>query len=140
MSATDGNKINSYLADNAGKSRNVGRTIVFAIIAASWSMSYANGNFSPTIWIKTSILLSIIYLTMDLLIYFILTCIYKYYLCKYFKPTKDGDFQYKSNNINLEGKTRLWHEVCFYWIVIMSLILLASSAFLIIHVVSLIKA
>lgn len=128
--------ISQYLVDMSTKARSLGRNIVFSIIAASWTLSYTNNAFVPTFYIKWSLALALIYLFLDLLFYFIMTTVYKYILVNYFEPIPDEGYK------NKEGKdaikcSKKWMNFGFVWLILLSLLLLVSSAFIILHVVQL---
>lgn len=132
----DGNGVASYLADMSSKARSVGRNLVYSIIACSWTMSYIKNAFVPTDKIKWALALALIYLFLDLTHYVLMTAVYKYILVHYFDPTKEGDFVYKKG-MDASNCTRKWMNVGFIWLIVMSMLLIASSVLMILHVLSL---
>lgn len=132
----DGNGVASYLADMSSKARSVGRNLVYSIIACSWTMSYIKNAFVPTDKIKWALALALIYLFLDLTHYVLMTAVYKYILVHYFDPTKEGDFVYKEG-MDASNCTRKWMHVGFVWLILMSMLLIASSVLMILHVLSL---
>lgn len=132
----DGNMVSSYLADMSSKARSVGRNLVYSIIACSWTLSYIDNAFVPTKEIKWALVFALIYLFLDLTHYVLMTTVYKYILVDYFNPTKDGDFVYKEGK-DASSCTRLWMNIGFVWLILMSLLLIASSILMILHVLSL---
>lgn len=125
-----------YLRDMSSKARSVGRNLVYSIIACSWTMSYVNNSFVPTDKIKWALALALIYLFLDLTHYVLMTAVYKYILVDYFVPTKDGDFVYKEGK-DASNCTRRWMNVGFIWLILMSMLLIASSILMILHILSL---
>lgn len=129
-----------YIRDVSTKARNVGRSIVFSIIAASWTLCYRDQVFSPSSLIKWSLIFALIYLFCDLLYYIIMTSVYKYIMLRYFEHLQNGDVRF--NN----GKTphicdviaRRWSNFGIVWLIIMSLLLLTASVLMIIHVVQIV--
>lgn len=139
--ATDGNKIASYMKDAASNLRSEGRKAVYAIIATAWTISFTDGKFTPTNNILWSLGLALTYLLLDLLYFLISSSLYKYLLFKYFKPKKDGEFQY-TNKTEREGEkvaniTKSWNHIGQLWILIMSLLLLTSFLFMLLVIFSL---
>lgn len=134
MDKSDGDRVSDYLVHYSRELKKGGRTIVFAIIATIWSMSYNKGVFEPVRETKIALLLSIIYLFLDLLIYLILTVSYKYILTHKFISLKDQGFVYRSNKITITTQTRIIHEISFYWLLVMAIILLIASTYLIIYI------
>lgn len=132
----DGNMVSTYLADMSSKARSVGRNLVYSIIACSWTLSYIDNAFVPTKEIKWALVFALIYLFLDLTHYVLMTTVYKYILVDYFNPTKDGDFVYKEGK-DASSCTRLWMNIGFVWLILMSLLLIASSILMILHVLSL---
>lgn len=132
----DGNMVSSYLADMSSKARSVGRNLVYSIIACSWTLSYIDNAFVPTKEIKWALVFALIYLFLDLTHYVLMTTVYKYILVDYFNPTKDEDFVYKEGK-DASSCTRLWMNIGFVWLILMSLLLIASSILMILHVLSL---
>lgn len=128
----DGASVVNYLADMSSKARNVGRSVVFAIIATSWTLAYSNNIFHPIPVVLWSLALAIIYVFLDLLYYVIITAVYKYILINYFDPV-EGGFVYKQGK-DASSITRVWMNVGFWWIIVMSLILLLSSLLMILYV------
>ena len=59
-----------------------------------------------------------------------------YILVDYFVPTKDGDFVYKEGK-DASNCTRRWMNVGFIWLILMSMLLIASSILMILHILSL---
>lgn len=133
---TDGNKIFSYMTTASSNLRSVGRTVVYAIIATSWAISYTQEGFHPIGYIRDVLILSIIYVFLDLLYYLISAILYKYYLTKYFIPDKDGDFQYKDPQTEITKGTKIWMEIGQVWVIILSLILLAAAVLMILTILS----
>lgn len=131
----DGADVVKYLADMSSKARNVGRNIVFAIIATSWTLAYSNNVFHPIPVVLWSLALAIIYVFLDLLHYVIITAVFKYILINYF-DSGEGGFVYKQGK-DASSITRAWMNVGFWWIIAMSLILLLSSLLMILYVLSL---
>lgn len=131
----DGADVAKYLADNSSKARSLGRSTVFAIIATSWTLAYSNNVFHPIPVVLWSLALAIIYVFLDLLHYVIITTVYKYILINYFDPV-EGGFVYKQGK-DASSITRVWMNVGFWWIIVMSLILLLSSLLMILYVLSL---
>lgn len=134
----DAEDVVKYLSEMSINARSVGRSVVFAIIATSWALAYSNNVFSPIPLVVWALALAIIYVFFDLLYYVLLTAVYKYILINYFEPTKSG-FQYKKGK-DASQITRKWMNVGFVWIVFMSLLLLASSILMILHIFSLVGA
>lgn len=134
----DGEDIVKYLSEMSIKARSVGRNVVFAVIATSWALAYNNNVFSPIPLVVWALTLAIIYVFFDLLYYVLTTAIYKYILINFLEPTKRG-FQYKKGK-DASQITRKWMNVGFVWIVVMSLLLFASSILLILHILSLVGA
>lgn len=132
----DGSMVASYLADMSSKAKSVGRNLVYSIIACSWTLSYIDKAFVPTKEIKWALALALIYLFLDLTHYVLMTAVYKYILVDYFNPTKDGDFVYKKGK-DASNCTRIWMNIGFVWLILMSLLLIASSILMILHVLSL---
>ena len=132
-SSADRHAIKVYLVDMSTKARSVGRNVVFSVIAASWTICYTNNVFKPSLEIKLSLGLALVYLFLDLLYYIIMTTVYKYMLVRYFKSEDDGGYGY-AGNIDIEGRTKWWMKFGFIWLLVMSAILLTSSILLIIHV------
>lgn len=133
---TDGNQVSGYLYEMSSKAKTVGRSVVFSIIATTWTLSYSYGMFIPTLYIKWSLGLALIYLFLDLLYYFLMTTVYKYILLNYFEPNDEEGF------VNKEGKnatrcTKWWMKFGFVWLIFMLLLLLVSSIFLILEVLQL---
>lgn len=127
--------VTMYISNMSSTAKNVGRSIVFAIIATSWTITFSDGNFQPTPLIKWALLLAIIYTFFDLLYYIITTALYKYILKNYFEPIKDG---FKSKKGKDASKlSRRYMDFGFIWLVIMSLLLLTSSILMILHILSL---
>lgn len=128
--ATDGNKIASYMKEAATNFRSEGRKAVYAIIATAWTISFTNGRFTPTKAILLSLGLAIAYLFLDLLYFLLSSSLYKFLLFKYFKPIKNGEFQYKDEDEDggkkVSKKTKCWNHVGQVWLFIMSILLLAS--------------
>lgn len=135
--ATDGNKIASYMKDASSNLRSEGRKAVYAIIATAWTISFTDGKFSPTCYIQLALGLALSYLFLDLLFFLISSSLYKYLLTKYFNSSKDGDFQYKDESKRITKTTKYWMHVGHIWMIIMSLILLASFIFMLLAVFSL---
>lgn len=133
---TDGDVISNYLVDMSTKARALGRSIVFSIIAASWTLSYINNAFVPTFYIKWSLALALIYLFLDLLFYVLMTAVYKYMLVKYFDPIPDEGYKNKVGKDAIKCSKK-WMNFGFVWLILLSLLLLVSSAFIILHVVQL---
>lgn len=131
----DGSDVVKNLAEKSSKARNVGRSVVFAIIATSWTLAYSNNVFHPIPVVLWSLALAIIYVFLDLLYYVIITAVYKYILINYFDPV-EGGFVYKQGK-DASSITRVWMNVGFWWIIVMSLILLLSSLLMILYVLSL---
>lgn len=128
--------ISNYLVDMSTKARTLGRSIVFSIIATSWTLSYIYDVFVPSFYIKWSLALALIYLFLDLLFYVLMTTVYKYMLVNYFDPIPDKGYK------NKEGKdaikcSKKWMNFGFVWLILLSLLLLVSSAFIILHVLHL---
>lgn len=132
----DGNLVAEYLRDMSSKARSVGRNLVYSIIACSWTLSYIDKAFVPTENIKWALALALIYLFLDLTHYVLMTAVYKYILVDYFDPTVEGDFVYKEGK-NAGNCTHTWMNVGFVWLILMSLLLIASSILMILHVLSL---
>lgn len=130
------NEISGYLIDMSTKARSVGRSVVFSVIAASWTLSYFDDAFKPSILIKWSLGLALSYLFFDLLFYIIMTTVYKYILVRNFETDEDGDYNY-AEGVDVDSRTKWWMNFGFVWLIGMSLLLLASSALLIIHVLKL---
>lgn len=130
--ATDGNKIASYMKDAATNLRSEGRKAVYAIIATTWTISFTNGKFTPTNAILLSLGLAIAYLFLDLLYSLFSSSLYKFLLFKYFKPIKDGEFQYKDKveEEKITKITKFWNHVGQVWLLIMSILLLVSFIFM----------
>lgn len=133
---TDGDMISNYLVDMSTKARALGRSIVFSIIAASWTLSYINNAFVPTFYIKWSLALALIYLFLDLLYYVLMTAVYKYILVNYFEPISNEGYKNKENKDAIKCSKK-WMNFGFVWLILLSLLLLVSSAFIILHVVQL---
>lgn len=131
----DGANVVNYLVDMSSKARNVGRGVVFAIIATSWTLAYSNNVFYPIPAILWSLALAIIYVFLDLLYYVLLTAVYKYILLHYF-DSAEGGFVYKKG-MDASSITRIWMNVGFWWMIVISIILLASSLLMILYVLSL---
>ena len=132
----DGSMVASYLADMSSKAKSVGRNLVYSIIACSWTLSYIDKAFVPTKEIKWALALALIYLFLDLTHYVLMTAVYKYILVDYFNPTKDGDFVYKEGK-DASNCTRTWMNIGFVWLILMSLLLIASSILMIMYVLNL---
>lgn len=128
--------ISNYLVDMSTKARALGRSIVFSIIAASWTLSYINNAFVPTFYIKWSLALALIYLFLDLLYYVLMTAVYKYILVNYFEPISNEGYNNKENKDAIKCSKK-WMNFGFVWLILLSLLLLVSSAFIILHVVQL---
>lgn len=133
---TDGDVISNYLIDMSTKARALGRSIVFSIIAASWTLSYINNAFVPTFYIKWSLALALIYLFLDLLFYVLMTAVYKYMLVNYFDPIPTEGYKNKKGKDAIKCSKK-WMDFGFVWLILLSLLLLVSSAFIILHVVQL---
>lgn len=131
----DGTDVARYLTDMSSKARNVGRNVVFAIIATSWTLAYSNNIFHPIPIVLFSLAFAIIYVFLDLLYYVIITAVFKYILTHYFESV-DGGFVYKEGK-NASSITRKWMDVGNCWMIVISLILLASSLLIILYVLSL---
>lgn len=136
ISTVEREKISGYLTDMSTKARAVGRTVVFSVIAASWTLSYSENVFKPSSEIKWSLWLALVYLFLDFLFYIIMTTVYKYILECRFKQNSDGGYDYV-NNKDVEKLTKWWMNFGFVWLIAMSLFLLASSVLLILHVLKL---
>ena len=133
---TDGDMISQYLVDMSTKARTLGRSIVFSIIAASWALSFINNAFVPSYYIKWALALALTYLFLDLLFYFIMTTVYKYILVNYFDPVPDKGYKNKAGKDAIKC-SKNWMNFGFVWLIGMLLLLLISSAFIIIHVLQL---
>lgn len=133
ISTVEREKISGYLTDMSTKARAVGRTVVFSVIAASWTLSYFENVFKPSSEIKWSLWLALVYLFLDFLFYIIMTTVYKYILVRRFKSNGEGGYDY-INNKDVEKLTKWWMNFGFVWLIVMSLFLLASSVLLILHV------
>ncbi len=133
---SDGSMVSAFLKDMSSKARSVGRNLVYSIIACSWTLSYIDKAFVPTKEIKWALTLALIYLFLDLTHYVLMTTVYKYILVNYFNPTRDGDFVYKDGK-DASSCTRTWMNIGFVWLILMSLLLIASSILMIIHVLNL---
>lgn len=111
----------------------LGRQIVFAIIAGAWTLSYSHSEFCPSKFLIWSIALAFLYLFFDLLYYLFSYLIYHGY---YVFNKDDVTFDLvdtKKDTIRSQAK---WDKVGGYWIFGKTLILLASAALIIIHVFS----
>lgn len=135
--STDGNKIVSYMNDASSNLRNAGRKAVYAIIAVAWTISFTGGKFTPTENILWSLGLALSYLFLDLLYFLISSSLYRCLLVKYFIPMLNGDFQYKDEGKRPTKITKCWNLIGQIWIIIMSLLLLASFIFMILVIFSL---
>lgn len=124
-----------YLSSTSSTAKSVGRSVVFAIIATSWTLTFSDGKFQPTIYIKYALILAILYTFIDLLYYILTTGVYKFILKNYFIPIKDG---FKSKQGKDPSKlSRKWMDFGFILLVIMSILLLISSILMILHILSL---
>lgn len=132
----DGELIASYLQGYADKAKTMARTIVIAIIGTCWSMSYNEGVFTPAEKIKISILCCTIYLFLDVLFYFVMTIAYKIVLTLFFKPVPGG-YTYRRSGAKITITTRIIHEICLVWLIVMMIVLLLASWYLITYVWSL---
>ena len=132
----DGEAISDFLRDMSTKARALGRSIVFSIIAASWSLSFIQNKFVPSFYIKWSLALALIYLFLDLFFYFLMTLVYKYILVNYFDSDPQGGFKYKKGK-DATNCTYRWMVFGFVWLILMLLLLLLSSFFIIMHVIQL---
>lgn len=130
-------KISDYLRDMSTKARKLGRSIVFSIIAASWTISYEYQTFAPSSLIKWSLALALIYLFLDLLFYVIMTSCYKYIIVSFFNH-KNGrvSFANTKDPDKCDDISRLLSNIGLYWLIGMSLLLLTASLLMIIHVVN----
>ena len=131
----DGAGVVNYLADMSSKARTVGRSVVFAIIATSWTLAYTNNVFHPIPVVVWSLALSIFYVFLDLLYYVIITAVFKYILLDYFNSV-EGGFVYKQGK-DASSITCNWMKMGFWWMFTISIILLASSLLIILYVLSL---
>jgi len=129
-----------YIRDVSTKARNVGRSIVFSIIAASWTLCYRDQVFTPSSLIKWSLIFALIYLFCDLLYYIIMTSVYKYIMLHYFKHLQNGDVKFKNGkNSNIcDIVARRWSNFGIVWLIIMSLLLLTASILMILHVIQIV--
>ena len=131
----DGADVVKYLSDMSSKARTVGRNVVFAIIATSWTLAYSNHVFHPIPVVLWSLALSIFYVFLDLLYYVIITAVFKYILLDYFNSV-EGGFVYKQGK-DASSITCNWMKMGFWWMITISIILLASSLLIILYVLSL---
>lgn len=140
-------------SDNmSSKLSEVGRQIVFAIIAGAWTLSYSYNTFSPSNLIICSIALAFLYLFCDLL--YLLFMKIKYFNYTYFDneksllllkniTKKDADCSEEESMpewkrklkaiVNSQAKLKIRSV---WWVVFKTLILLASSLLIIIHVLT----
>lgn len=63
----DGSVIASWITDMSTKAKTIGRQVVFAVIATSWTLAYTKGKFMPQPLIKWALLLALVYVFLDLL-------------------------------------------------------------------------
>lgn len=131
----DGSVIASWITDMSTKAKAIGRQVVFAVIATSWTLAYTKGKFMPQPLIKWALLLALVYVFLDLLYYIASTAFYKYILLKYFEPI-DGGFKHKVGKSS-DSITRIWLKIGFLWLVIMSLVMLVSSGMMIVYIIRL---
>lgn len=131
----DGADVVKYLSDMSSKARAVGRSVVFAIIATSWTLAYSNNVFHPIPVVLWSLALSIFYVFLDLAYYVLTTAVYKYILLHYFVSV-EGGFVYKKGK-DASSFTCTWMKVGWGWMIAISVILLASSLLMILYVLSL---
>ncbi len=109
----------------------VGRQIVFAIIAGAWTLSYSYGSFCPSKFIVWSIGFAFLYLFCDLLYYLTMMWTHKNYLD--FK-TDVGKLELKEKQLDIFKKQTKWKKISFNWSIFKTLLLLASAALIIIHI------
>lgn len=128
----DGRAVASWITDMSTKAKTIGRQVVFAVIATSWTLAYTKGKFTPHPLIKWALLLALVYVFLDLLYYVASTAFYKYILLKYFEPI-DGGFKHKKGK-NSDTITRFWLRFGFWWLVVMSLVMLFSSGMMIVYI------
>lgn len=131
----DGSAISSWITDMSTKAKTIGRQVVFALIATSWTLAYTKGEFTPHPLIKWALMLALVYVFLDLLYYVASTAFYKYILLEYFEPI-DGGFKHKVGK-DSDSITRVWLNIGFWWLVIMSLVMLVSSGMMIIYIIRL---
>lgn len=80
-------------------------------------------------------MLALVYVFLDLLYYVASTAFYKYILLEYFEPI-DGGFKHKVGK-DSDSITRVWLNIGFWWLVIMSLVMLVSSGMMIVYIIRL---
>lgn len=99
------------MADGLSK---LGRQIVLAIIAGSWTLSYSHSEFCPSVVLIWSLAFAFIYLFFDLLYYLIAYFIYHNYVHFKEDESKMELDDTISNTIKSQAK---WDRIGSYWII-----------------------
>ncbi len=134
----DGDKIAQYMREASNKANSISRTVVFAIIATAWSISINDGTFVPNNLVKWALILSIVFVVLDILYKVISSLFYRYILNKYFKSCKDNGHEYKTNdntyNIRVNTLTSLWQALGVWCFLVLQLLLITAGVLLIISI------
>lgn len=131
----DGDKVAKYMTEAASQANKIGRTIVYGIIAVGWSFSLKDGSFLPSILIQWSLVLSLIYIVLDLFYRVFSALFYRVVLKKFFYSIKNQGFEYKVDKndgcTQVNKLTRKWNAVGVYFLLSITGLLIVSGVLLI---------
>lgn len=134
---TDGNALVGYMQKSSKNAIEIGRRVMYALLAILWALSYSKGTLTNSWWLKSSLICGIAYVCLDHLYYVLSAWVYKRILKKYFQPQENGGMAYKEDvcRDDVDKKTKKWMDTGSYWIIVLMALIALTAAFMIVHIV-----
>lgn len=133
----DGNSVVNYMQDASSKAQQIGRQVIYALIAIIWANIFHKGKIDPSIWLVLSLICGIVYTCLDYLYYFVSALFYKKILMDYFYPEENVGMVYKEgvNHDDVDCKTKQWFNKGVWCIFILMILLVLTASFLIVYII-----
>ena len=136
--SADGNSIAKYMQESSTNAIKIGRHVMYALLAILWVLSYHEETLTDSLWLRWSLIFGIAHVCLDYLYYVCSALFYKKILKKYFEPEENGGMIYKEgvDRDEVDRKTKRWMDLGSWWIMVMTLMIALTAAFMIVHIVT----